>query len=89
MRPASSLDTAVPDIASVADPAQTLAADRLPRFLRLIKPVTIPDRDVLDFPNSAYGRTTAYGMREVIGYAPIEPDGSVQVRVPSNSYNFV
>ncbi len=78
------LDTAVPDIASVADPAQTLAADRLPRFLRLIKPVTIPDQDVLDFPASAFGRTTAYGMREVIGYAPIEPDGSVQVRVPAN-----
>jgi len=78
------LDTAVPDLATVADPAQTLAADRLPRFLRLIKPVTIPDRDVLDFPNSAYGRTTAYGMREVIGYAPVEPDGSVQVRVPAN-----
>jgi hypothetical protein len=78
------LDSAAPDIASVADPAQTLAADRLPRFLRLIKPVTIPDDDVLEFSNSAFGRTAAYGMREVIGYAPIEPDGSVQVRVPAN-----
>lgn len=78
------LDTALPDIPTVADPAQTLAADRLPRFLRLIKPVTIPDQDVLDFSNTAYGRTTAYGMREVIGYTPIEPDGSVQVRVPAN-----
>jgi hypothetical protein len=78
------LDTAVPDIATVADPAQTLAADRQPRFLRLIKQVTIPDRDVLDFPGSAYGITQRYGMREVIGYAPIEPDGSVQVRVPAN-----
>lgn len=78
------LDTAVPDIASVADPAQTLASARLPRFLRLIKQVTIPDRDVLDFPASAYGVTRRYGMREVVGYAPIEPDGSVQVRVPAN-----
>ncbi|MEJ2394356.1 MAG: hypothetical protein P8045_07745 [Candidatus Thiodiazotropha sp.] len=78
------LDIAVPDIATVADPAQTLASDRLPRFLRLIKQVTIPDRDVLDFPNSAYGITRRYGMREVIGYAPIEPDGSVQVQVPAN-----
>ncbi len=78
------LDIAVPDIAAVADPAQTLASDRLPRFLRLIKQVTIPDRDVLDFPNSAYGITRRYGMREVIGYAPIEPDGSVQVQVPAN-----
>ncbi|MEJ2694646.1 MAG: hypothetical protein P8166_16875, partial [Candidatus Thiodiazotropha sp.] len=78
------LDVAVPNIPTVADPAQTLAADRLPRFLRLIKPVTIPDRDVLDFPASAYGRTRNFGMREVIGYAPIEPDGSVQVQVPAN-----
>ncbi len=78
------LDIAVPDIAAVADPAQTLASDRVPRFLRLLKQVTIPDRDVLDFPNSAYGITGRYGMREVIGYAPIEPDGSVQVQVPAN-----
>jgi hypothetical protein len=78
------LDTAVPDIATVADPAQTLAADRQQRFLRLIKQVTIPDRDVLNFPSSAYGVTRAYGMREIIGYTPIDPDGSVQVQVPAN-----
>jgi hypothetical protein len=78
------LDTATPDIATVADPAQTLASARSARFLRLIKPVTIPDEDVLDFSNSAYGRTRQYGMREVVGYAPIEPDGSVQVKVPAN-----
>jgi hypothetical protein len=78
------LDTTVQGIATVADPAQTLAADRLPRFLRLIKPVTIPDRDVLELPRSAFGPSAAYGMREIIGYAPIEPDGSVQVRVPTN-----
>jgi hypothetical protein len=78
------LDTAVPNIATVADPAATLAADRTPRFLRLVKMVTIPDDDVLDFSNSAYGRTRAYGMREIIGYTPIEPDGSVQVQVPAD-----
>lgn len=78
------LDTAIPDIPTLADPAQTLAAGRTARFLRLIKPVTIPDRDVLDFSGSAYGRTTQYGMREVIGYSPIEPDGSVEVKVPAN-----
>ncbi|MEJ2589985.1 MAG: hypothetical protein P8178_01065 [Candidatus Thiodiazotropha sp.] len=78
------LDAATPDIPTLADPAQTLAAARPARFLRLIKPVTIPDRDVLDFPNSAYGITTRFGMREVVGYSPIEPDGSVEVKVPAN-----
>ena len=78
------LDIATPNIATMADPAATLAADRPARFLRLVKQVTIPDRDVLDFSNSAYGRTNRFGMREVIGYAPIEPDGSVEVKVPAN-----
>jgi hypothetical protein len=78
------LDTATPDIATLSDPTLTPAAARPARFLRLIKPVTIPDRDVLAFSRSAYGRTTAYGMREVVGYTPIEPDGSVEVKVPAN-----
>lgn len=78
------VDVADPDIATLADPSQTRADQRPARFLRLIKQVTIPDDDVLDFPNSAFGATTRFGMREVIGYAPIEPDGSVQVKVPAN-----
>jgi hypothetical protein len=78
------VDVADPDIATLADPSQTRADQRPARFLRLIKQVTIPDDDVLDFPNSAFGATAQFGMREVIGYAPIEPDGSVQVKVPAN-----
>lgn len=78
------VDRADPDIATLADPAQTRADDRPARFLRLIKQVTIPDDDVLEFSSSAFGRTAQFGMREVIGYAPIEPDGSVQVKVPAN-----
>jgi hypothetical protein len=78
------VDTADPDIPTLADPSQTPAALRPARFLRLIKQVTIPDDEVLEFPNSAFGATAQFGMREVIGYAPIEPDGSVQVMVPAN-----
>ncbi len=78
------VDTAEPDLTTVADPAQTRPDDREPRFLRLLKQVTIPDDDVLNFSNTAYGRTTQFGMREILGYAPIEPDGSVQVKVPAN-----
>jgi hypothetical protein len=78
------VDTAPGGIAAVADPARTLAAQRPARFLRIEKPVSLPDRDVRDFRNSAFGVTAAFGMREVLGYAPIEPDGSVRVKVPAN-----
>ncbi len=78
------VDTAPGGIAALADPRRTTAAQRPARFLRIEKPVSLPDRDVRDFRGSAFGVTTAYGMREVLGYAPIEPDGSVRVKVPAN-----
>lgn len=78
------IDTANPDIETVADPAATTAAERPARFLRVVKPVSMPDDDVLDFDNSAFGRSAAQGMREILAYAPIEPDGSVRVKVPAN-----
>jgi len=79
------LDTANPDIATLANPVQTPPDARPARFLRIVKAVGIPDEDVLDFDNSAFGRTRINGMREIIGYVPIEPDGSVVARVPANT----
>ncbi len=70
------------DIATLADPALSSAADRPARFVRIVKAVSIPDPDVLDFDNAAFGPVGA--MREIAGYAPVEPDGSVSVRVPAN-----
>src|SRR5690606_37510584 len=59
--------------------------DTRPRqFLRLEKPVSIPDDEVHDFDTAAFGRRTAQGMREILGYVPVEPDGSVRVAVPAN-----
>jgi len=78
------VDTANPDIATLADPAQTLADDRPARFLRIIKAVGIPDRNVKTVPGTAYGRSSAQLMREIIGYTPVQPDGSVKVKVPAN-----
>lgn len=78
------VDTAPGGIATVADPKLTTAAQRPARFLRIEKPVSLPDRDTLDFRNSAFGVTSQFGMREVLGYAPVEPDGSVRVKVPAN-----
>jgi hypothetical protein len=78
------VDTARPDIATVADPAKTTAEQRPARFLRIVKAVSIPGQDVVDVKNTAFGPDSRQGMREIIGYAPIEPDGSVRVEVPAD-----
>jgi Hydrazine synthase alpha subunit middle domain len=75
---------AVVDIASLADPAVSIAADRPARFLRIVKAVSLPDEDLLDINNSAFGVSSAQGMKEIVGYSMIEPDGSVMMKVPAN-----
>jgi hypothetical protein len=75
-------DTSASGISVLADPAQTTAAQRPARFLRLIKAVSIPSDDVLDFDNAAFGVNQGRSMREILGYVPIEPDGSVKTEVP-------
>lgn len=76
-------DNATPNIKTVADPLLTSADNRPARFLRIIKGVALPDRQVLQIPNSAFG-VAGRSMREIIGYAAIEPDGSVMVKLPAN-----
>ena len=76
-------DTAPGGIAALADPAQTTADQRPARFLRIEKAVGLPDDEVRDFRASAFGAAGGLGMREILGYAPIEPDGSVQIKVPA------
>ena len=71
--------------AVLADPLQTLAADRPARFLRIEKAVSQPDDDIRDIDNTAFGVTAAFGMKEIVGYAMIEPDGSVITKVPANA----
>ncbi|VAW78311.1 FIG00785302: hypothetical protein [hydrothermal vent metagenome] len=73
------------DIETLANPNLTPTADDRPaRFLRIVKPVSMPDRDLVNLPGTAFGRSSAQLMRDIIGYAPIEPDGSVRVKVPAN-----
>jgi hypothetical protein len=72
------------NIPVIADPGVTMAAQRPARFLRVEKAVSIPDEDVRDFDNTAFGPIIQLGMREIVGYAPVEPDGSVRVKVPAN-----
>jgi Hydrazine synthase alpha subunit middle domain len=69
-------------IASLANPGQTPADQRAARFLRIEKAVSQPDDDVREIDNSAFGASNF--MREILGYVPIEPDGSVRVKVPAN-----
>ena len=72
------------DISVLADPEQTTAAERPARFLRVVKTVSIPDEDIVDIPGTAFGPDGNQGMKEIVAYAPIEPDGSVRVKVPAN-----
>ncbi len=72
------------DPLALADPL-TLATDRPARFLRIVKAVSQPEDDIRDIDNDAFGVTTAFGMKEIVGYAPIEPDGSVITKVPANA----
>lgn len=77
------VDTATPDIAATADPSQAAYFTRPYRFIRLVKAVEIPSRKVRKINDSAFG-PAGMGMREILGYVPIQPDGSVSVRVPAN-----
>jgi len=76
--------TAATDLVALADPAQTTSADRQARFARLVKAVSMPDDDLVDLDNTAFGRSQAQLMRDILGYTPIHPDGSIKVKVPAN-----
>jgi Hydrazine synthase alpha subunit middle domain/WD40-like Beta Propeller Repeat len=78
-------DTAPGGIATVRNPGTPGYATRPARFLRLEKVVSQPDQDTRDIANTAFGpRGQRFGMRDILGYAPVEPDGSVKVKVPAN-----
>ena len=78
------VDTALPNLTALSDPQVTAPDQRPARFIRIIKPVLFPPRTLLQIPGTAFGASAAEGMREIIGYAPIEPDGSVRMKVPAD-----
>ncbi|HEY3731062.1 MAG TPA: hypothetical protein VGL28_07345 [Steroidobacteraceae bacterium] len=74
--------------ASLSAIATADAASRPARFVRIEKAVAFGDPDLMDgFPKFdkgiALGNSVGY-MRQILGYAPVEPDGSVRVTVPAN-----
>lgn len=79
------VDTTPNGISVMSDPAQTAVQDRPARFLRLIKAVSIPSEDVYDFDTDTIGiRGSTLGIKDIIGYVPIEPDGSAKFKVPAD-----
>jgi hypothetical protein len=69
----------------IAGVAQLPASQRTARFLRIEKPVSLGDPDLNDgFPDYDDNLADDRNMREILGYVPIEPDGSVRVKVPAN-----
>ncbi len=79
-------DLAPGGIGAIRNPAITPATQRPARYLRIEKAVSIPDDDTLDaaLTAQAFGPDRSLGLREILGYAPVEPDGSVKVKVPAN-----
>jgi len=77
-------------IEELRDPAQSVADDRPVRFVRFVKAVALPDdddpdlTDPPDLARTAFGPQRNQGMREIVGYAPVAPDGSVKVKLPAN-----
>ncbi|HET7811999.1 MAG TPA: hypothetical protein VFL16_15625 [Steroidobacteraceae bacterium] len=70
-------------IAALSDPTNPAYAQRQVRFVRIEKRVSIPDDDdIADPDNSAFGGSNI--MREIVAYAPVEPDGSIEMKVPAN-----
>ena len=70
----------------MANPKNTTADDRPARFIRITKNVSFsnPLPDDTQLLDTAFGRRALRGMREIIGYAPVEPDGSVKIKIPAN-----
>ena len=76
-------NSAFANIAALADPKLATADQRPARFVRIEKAVEIPDKKVRKINNSAFG-PAGMGMREILAYAPVEPDGSVKIQLPAN-----
>jgi hypothetical protein len=77
-----------PQITSLAQIATASAANRPARFLRIEQVVPFGDPKLNDgFPkfdkNIALDGSVGF-MRQLLGYVPIEPDGSVRTTVPAN-----
>ena len=78
--------TPVVDIEAMADPLQTrcrgIVRPALPAYRE--SRVDSGRRHCRPRGHGDFGVTTAFGMKEIVSYTPVEPDGSVMVKVPAN-----
>jgi hypothetical protein len=82
--PTDSHDTRaqVADIARIKDPADPAYGCAPARFIRLTRAVAPPAG--MTGMRSAIGETE-FEMQQILGYAPIEPDGSFKLQVPADT----
>lgn len=70
----------VADLMTLKNPALTRAADRPARFVRITEAVPTPP----GLSREAIGETDLE-MQQIVGYAEIEPDGSLRIKVPADT----
>lgn len=68
------------DLCRLKDPAQTTAAERPARFIRVTR--AVPTQSGIS--RAAIGETD-FEMQQILGYVPIEPDGSFRIEVPADT----
>lgn len=72
----------VADLAKIKDPADTAYRNRVARFVRITKSVPPPSGS--QGLREAIGETE-FEMQQILGYAEVEPDGSIKLQVPSDT----
>ena len=82
--PTDPLDTRqeVADIVRIKDPANAAYNGAPARFVRAVRAVAPPQG--MTGMRSAIGETE-FEMQQILGYAPIEPDGSFKLQVPADT----
>ena len=78
--PADDTRSQVADLARLKDPALTSAAERPGRFVRVTEAVPTPR----GLSREAIGETDLE-MQQIIGYVPLEADGSFRIKVPADT----
>ena len=69
-------------LTDMKDPAIVPVEDRPASFLRISKQVPAWDEDTRDISGASFG--TGNVMNEIVGYAEVQPDGSVIAKIPAD-----